>query len=318
MDKAMIKTYTETFGCRYTKAQKNKFLQELKKDMKELGYEAEEIKGKKLVSRARSYLFGNVKQIKTLIVVAYDTPEKKFWKDVVYYPMDGTRTASKTMLATYVPVLVLFALVFAGVYVIQPMLTSFAAATAMSIFMFAMTIGLVYLMLHGVHNRKNYNRNSAAVITALNIAAQLNKDERKKVGFLFTDKNKNHFLGAESSMQFLNEKGKNPNIICLDCIANGSYVRVGYNPQNRKLAADMVKYNPDKNVAIECVKLHDDMRLQSAMSFYKKAMIVSCGELDQEQNLYVMGTGTGKDTVIDETWMQLIGDMIVRYLHAQK
>lgn len=318
MDKSMIEKYTVTYGCRYTKAQKNKFLKELKQDMETLGYEAEEITGKKLISRARSYLFGNVKQIKTLIVVAYDTPEKKFWKNVVYYPMDGTKTASKTMLATYVPVLILFALVFLGVYVIQPMMTSYATATAMSFLMFAMTIALVYIMLHGIHNKHNYIRNSAAVITALEVASKLSKEERKRVGFLFTDKNKNHFLGAESSMKHLIEKGKNPNIICLDCIGNGSVIKVGYTPQNRKLAADLVKYNPEKKMELECVKLNDDMRLQSAMTFYKKAILIACGEVDQEQNLYVMGTGTGKDTVIDEKRMQMISDMLVRYLSAQK
>lgn len=318
MDKAILEKYTDTYGCRYTRAQKKKFLKALHEDLESLGYDSTKILGKKFISRAENYLFGNVKQIKTLIVIPYDTPEKKFWNKVIYYPLDGNRTASKTMMATYLPILVMFAIVFCGVYVIQPRMTTFVATTMMSIVMFALTIMLVYMMLHGVHNKKNYNRNSIAIAEAIELAKHMNKDERKKTGFLFTDKNKMNFLGAQSSMNYLLDKGKNPNMICLDCIGNGSKLQIGYIPQNRKLAVDVAKCYPEKAMTIDTIKLNDDMRMQNAMASFKKAVLISCGEMDNEGNLYVMGTGTGKDCVIQEAIADNIGEMLYQFIHTQK
>lgn len=322
MDQSVLQKYTKTFGCRFTRAQKNKFLHALHEDMNELGYESVKIPGKKGLSKAENYLFGNVKQIKTLIVVPYDTPEKKFWHKVLYYPMDGSKTASKTMAATYVPLVVLFAIIFVAVYIIQPRIqadtsTSLIINTIISIVTFALTITMVYLMLHGAKNKHNVNRNSATIAEVMRIASMLNKDERKRVGFLFTDKNKLRFIGAEASVKYLNENSKNPTIIYLDCIGKGSKTCIGFNPQNRKLATEITKSYPDKK-SLDVMKLNEDMRLQSAMSFFRKAVIISSGDMDEQGNLYVLGTGTGKDTNIDETLLDKTGDMIYTFIHTQK
>lgn len=317
MDKTVLKKYSETFGCRFTRSQKSKFLKALHEDMNALGYEATVIKGKKALTKAENYLFGNIKQVKTLIVMPYDTPERKFWHKVLYYPMDGNKTASKTMAATYVPLVVIFAFIFVAVYIVQPQTTSVVINTILSVLTFSLTIALVYMMLHGVHNKHNVNRNSATIAQAQRIATMLNKDERKRVGFLFTDKNKLRFVGAEASVNFLNEHSKNPTIIYLDCIGKGTQTRIGFNPQNRKLATEIAKSYPDKK-DIEVVKLNEEMRLQSAMSFFRKAVIISSGDVDKDGNLYVLGTGTGKDTSIDETILDKTGDMIYNYIHTQK
>lgn len=318
MNQTLLDKYTKTFGTRFTRRQKNKFLRALDEDMKPLGYEPNLIKGKHLVSRANNYLYGNSKQMKTVLVIPYDTPEKKFWPKVIYFPMDGTKTTNKTMLATYFPLVFLFILVFLGVYIIQPRLKDAWMATGVSGLMFLLTLGLVYLMLHGVHNRKNYNRNSIAIAKAVELAQRMSKDERRRTGFLFTDKNRMRFLGAESSMKYLVEKGKNPNIIVLDCIGQGSQTKIGFNPQNRKLASELSKHWPQKKQSPECCKLQPEMRMQSAMSHFKKAIIISSGEVDKNGSLYVMHTGTGKDTAVDIALVDTVGEMLYHFIHAQK
>lgn len=77
MDKQRLERYTKEYGCRYTRRQKNKFLEVLHKEMAECGYESTDIQGKRLFSRANNVLYGNVKQMKQVIVVPYDTPEKR-------------------------------------------------------------------------------------------------------------------------------------------------------------------------------------------------------------------------------------------------
>lgn len=318
MNQSNINKYTQTYGTRFTRAQKKKSIEALSEDFKALGYESTLIRGKKFISRADNYLYGNLKQMKTVIVVPYDTPERKVWHKVLYFPFDGTRTANKTMVATYVPVLILFAIIFGSLYGLQPMITSLEITTIMSLVLFALTLGLMYWMLHGIHNAHNYNRNSASILAALEIAGKLDKDERKKVGFLFTDKNKMRFLGAESSVNDFVNNGKNPNFIALDCIGLGSNVKIAYNPQNRKLANEVAKNYPDKKIMIECIKLSEEMRLQTAMTHFKKAIVISSGECDEDGNLFVLGSGTSKDTKIDETLIDNISTMVYKYLHIQK
>lgn len=95
MDKTVLEKYTKTYGTRFSRRQKKRFIEALHQDFHALGYEPTMIEGKKLLSHAHNYLYGNMKQMKTVIVVPYDTPERKFWKKVLYFPFDGTKTANQ-------------------------------------------------------------------------------------------------------------------------------------------------------------------------------------------------------------------------------
>ena len=78
MDKTVLEKYTKTYGTRFSRRQKKRFIEALHQDFHALGYEPTMIEGKKLLSHAHNYLYGNMKQMKTVIVVPYDTPERKF------------------------------------------------------------------------------------------------------------------------------------------------------------------------------------------------------------------------------------------------
>lgn len=317
MDKTLMEKYTKKFGIRFTRRQKKSFMEELQQEFASLNYASALIEGKGLLSHSYNYLFGNLKQIKTILVIPYDTPERKFWKKVRYYPFDGTRTASKTVVATYVPIFLFFVLLFAGLYGLRPLITSAKVASLLSLGLFLLTVILMYWMLHGFHNAHNANRNSASIAAAIDIARSLSKDERKKIGFLFTDKNKMRYTGAAAAAKDLADAGKNPTLICLDCIGVGDTLQIGFNPQNRKLANEIAKYHPVKK-HIETVKLSEEMRAQHAMAHFKKAVVISCGELDEDGCLCVYGTGTSKDDHVDMDVLDANVMMIKAYLHNQK
>ena len=125
------------------------------------------------------------------------------------------------------------------------------------------------------------------------------------------------YIGAEAAAKDLANAGKNPTLICLDCIGKGDTVRIGFNPQNRKLANEIAKYHPKKK-AIDVIKLSEDMRTQSAMAYFKKAVVIACGELDDAGSLCVYGTGTGKDKHVDLETLDGNITMVKEYLHNQK
>lgn len=319
MNQELFEKYTQTYGKRFTRNQKHRFEKALSEDMQKAGYEKTIIKGSKmLVMRAEDFFYGNRKRMKTVIVVPYDTPEKKFWHKVFYFPFDGTKTMNKTLVATYVPIILLYVFILLGLYVGGNFLTSATMASVMSFLMFVLVLLLIYLMIHGIGNKHNVNRNSSAVAAAVELAQSLDKDERQRVAFLFTDKNKSSFLGARCADEDFAKEGKNPNIICLDCIGTGAVTMMGYNPQNRKLAMEIAKYYPVKGKNIDAVKLDEAMRTQTAMSYFRKAIVIASGELDEENRLYVMGTGTGKDKYADVTHITHIIEMLKAYLKNQK
>lgn len=313
MNENRIEKYTKTFGTRFTLRQKSRFTDELTKEFSDLGYEMKTIEGRKWLNKAKDLFYGNLKTAKTVIVMPYDTPEKKFWHKVFYFPFDGTKTANKTMAATFVPIVLVYAVILLFVFFGGKLVTDPAVSSILSVVMFALLLFLVYFMMHGIRNTQNFNRNSASIIAALDIAEKLSKDERKKVAFLFTDKNKSRFLGADIAGKEFKEAGKNPNVIYLDCIATGSVIQVGYKPQNRKFAQEVIKSDPLKK-NIEVVKIAEDMQFQSPMALFDKAIFISYGELDDEGRLYVLGTCTRKDNVIESDKVDRIAQMVVNYL----
>lgn len=315
MNRTLFEKYTKNYGTRFSKAQKKKFMGALIDDMNEIGYESTVMKGKKLIFKAENYFFGSLKNMKTVIVVPYDTPEKKFWNKVLYFPFDGTKTVNKTVVATYAPVVVLYLFIFVGLWLGNSFVTSLPISTMISLFMFLLVIFLVYLMMHGLSNRNNYNRNTIAIVEALELAKRLDKDEKKKIAFLFTDMNRARFLGPQTVEKDFNEASKNPNIIVLDCIGKGKETKIAFNPQNRKLAGEIAKCYPDKKTQIEVVKLEQNMRLQNAMSFYKKAVVIASGDVDKDGSLFVLGSGTNKDVEVDEEKADRVQEMLYRYLH---
>ena len=92
-------------------------------------------------------------------------------------------------------------------------------------------------MTIGIANRNNYNRYSLSVATAIELAQKLGKDEKRKVGFLFTDKNKTRDYGAQLAVDKFIQENKNPDFICIDCIGEGSVIQIGYINITKKILA---------------------------------------------------------------------------------
>lgn len=316
MNQSIFDRYTKNVGTRFYRFQKHKFENALTKDMEEAGYEKTVFEGKKmLVMKAEDYFYGNLKRMKTVIVVPYDTPERKFWHKVLYFPFDGTKTMNKTFAATYMPIILLYIAILLVVYATGKLITSPKVASMISLLMFLFVFFLVYFMLHGFANHKNVNRNSSAIVAAVQLAKQLNKDERQRVAFLFTDKNKGSYLGAKIANDRFEKEGKNPNIICLDCIGTGPVTKVSFNPGNRRFAVEVANEYKEK---IETVKVDDMMRIQTPMINFRKAIMIASGEVDENNRLYVLGTGTRKDKVADAKHIDEITDMLYSYVQKQK
>ena len=176
---------------------------------------------------------------------------------------------------------------------------------------------LVYMMLKGFACHYNSNRNSASIVAALEIAKQLKPGEKSKVAFVFTDKNKNAHHGAKILAEHLVQENRNPNIIFLDCLGVGNVTSIAYTPQNRKLAADLAKGFQLNDEQVDIVKMDGDKTVQTMVQYFRKAVLISSGELDEEHSLVVKNSATNKDKYVDETRIQAIIEMICTYIHKE-
>ena len=69
----MENKYSKEFGVRFSWTQKSKFLKEIEKDLKELGYESS-IHSKRIrFSKVRNLIVGNLKSAKKIVIVPYDS-----------------------------------------------------------------------------------------------------------------------------------------------------------------------------------------------------------------------------------------------------
>lgn len=313
MDQTVFKKYSETFGARFTKRQKNNFQAALIEDFKELGYDHQIVKGRRLLSRANNLVFGNIKHVKHVIAVPYDTPQKVFWPKSYYFPMDGMATSNKNLLPVFGPVLFLYLILLAFMYGFEGFGTDVPSIKFAMTVIILLVILLFYLMLHGITNKKNYNRNSAGIVAALEIAKTLSKDQKRTTVFLFLDANKTRHLGASVAAEDFLKQSKNPTIIVLNTFAHGSTMQIGYNPQNKKLAQELNKVFPNSK-RLKTVELTNEMRNSSPMEHFAKAVTIGAGELDKKGRLCVMGTGTNKDCVVDEEHMDHVIHMVSEFL----
>lgn len=316
MDTQLIEKYTKTYGKRFGIMQKKKAAQQLIKDMEQYDYPCEVMKKRKGLSHCTNYFFGDKANVKTIIAIPFDTPERKFWYRTKYFPLDGTLSNKKNTLPTYGPIMLVYLIVLLALTLFGKYLKGTAYANYATTALFLFILFMAYALLQGFGNKHNVNRNSASILMALRLASSLQKDEKREVGFLFLDANRGNYLGADSASKTIEEEWhKSVEVILLNCISVGKDLVIGYNPANRKRAQEVLKYHPEKK-ELPLIKLSDTMLAYSAMFFFKRAIIISSGELEDD-GLLVKNTGTSKDKEMNEERMEEIYQMILGFLKSR-
>lgn len=316
MDQTIFKKYSETYGARFTRRQKKAFSQALIEDFETLGYPHEVVSGKHLFSRANNLVFGNLKHAKNVIAVPYDTPQKVYWPKSYFFPLDGMATSNKSLIPVFGPVLVLYLILLALMYGMDGFVSDVQGVKVAMSVIILLVIFLFYMMLHGITNKHNANRNSASIAAAYEIAKSLDKEQRRTTVFLFVDHNKTRHFGAKVAAEDFLKQSKNPNVIVLNTFAKGSQIQIGYNPQNKKLAQEINKSRPNSK-RLKLIALSDEMRGSSPMEHFAKAVSIGAGEIDKKGRLCVMGTGTSKDKEIDEENVDQIIALLCAYLQQK-
>lgn len=307
----MGRKYIDSFSVRHGMLAKNKFLKEIKNDVEALGYETNMYEKRMRLSKVRHLIVGNIKNAKKLVIVPYDTPTQVFWPKYKYYPMDGDMQLQKQFLPTFVPMIVGYVGLLALVYIFPDLLgeTFKVPLYYFSIFYFMFLLAFIVL---GFANKNNVNRNSASICMALDLMEKLDVRKRKETAFVFMDSYIMKGYGGQVLASYLESVQKNPMKICLNCIACGEEVCVGFSKGMRKDAQTLAKaYKGNKKIQTKTIQ--DAQKMHTPFDSLNDVINVSCGSFEEE-NFVVYNTASKKDTYLEEENYTAILEMMIAYL----
>ena len=304
----------DTYGCRFYSFQKQKFIHALTEEFEALSMPVQSFSRKRFkLFSVNDYVYGNLKSAKTIFVVPYDTPDKCLWFKNTYYINNGTKNQSSSMFQTFGPILIFYLLFVVLLYVLPMYFPGIEAQIFFTSICFVLMALILTSLTKGFPNRKNYNRNSSAIITAIELAKSLSKEDLKKTAFAFTDANKSIYMGdmiLKDELSFLN---RNPLVVHLNCLGEGDCIQIGYTPTNRKLANELGKQYKGE-ATLEIIELKDENRQNYALAHYKKAVQVCAGFKNDKGYLVNHNTQSNKDHQLDEKLVDSMIEMLKRYI----
>ncbi|MEG0076534.1 hypothetical protein [Anaerorhabdus sp.] len=308
----LIIKYAIGFPKRYSRQQKNTFINEIGKDFQACGYRVNGAAAKKKGGVSMNLHVGDVGHAKTLVVVNYDTPQHNYGNPMKYYPFNGPSTFASSFLPIYAPT-ILGALITLWLVVSFIPKLDFQTNLLYSVFIVAILMIVMvgsFIMTKGVANKTNFNRNTSGVVAALKLAEELEDNQRNQVAFVLTDNGCTNHNGDYMLREALPKTIDERLVIMLDCVGNGSDFVIGYKEDTKKEAADLATCFKNKPKRKLCNK--EELRYTS-FSFYKKGLLISKGNFIKEE-LVVENTSTSKDIVCDVDSIDEVVKAIKKYI----
>ena len=298
----------ERCPIRFGGRRKQRFLKELDPIFEEAGYPSHTLEKRGFRGKTRNQIYAFEKTAKLYIAIPYDTPERLFWHKSEYYPLDGNRSLNKNMLATYVPALLFYALILLFVMLVTPQVDDLILQVIANLAVLGATLLLMWLLFHGVANRHNANRNSSAVIAAVDFMRTLDREQKRRIGFVFVDRCDRRCPGAELLASYFEKQKKNPDIIWLNCVGDGNTLGIGYRTHGKRLASSL---NAGKKpVTGMLFDMNGNRCLQTVMNYFDKGVMIAAGTVDAKGSLLVRNTQLSKDRQIDESMIAAVCELL--------
>lgn len=305
--------YGIALGRRYSQKQKQKFLIAIGQEFTQLGYSVKYANDEKKGSNHSIDLFiGNLAEADTIICTHYDTGSHIIWPNYHYYPLYGEKTMKNYRNVTLIPAMISTVLVVGLIYLVMYLLpfTGNAKPIFLAVSVFLGLLGISYLST-GFGNKYNLNKNTASILSILEVARNLSEEDRKNIAFVLLDHGTGDNMGAQMIRQALPTTMDKRLFVYLDCIGRGENIVIGHK-SNLAINAKRLKdnYKGEKNITLlEC----DAKRLTfTPTHFFTRAITVTCGNFDENKELFVDHINTGKDNFIEPENITEVANMIVR------
>ena len=308
----LILKYTLGTRERFSRIQKNFFINEMGNDFKNLGYSVKVITGNQKKRKGYNLVVGDLENASTIIHAYYDTPSHYFGNPAKYHPFNGPSTFASAFLPSITPLIICSVIAF---YIFFTQVPNFDFTNRplfsyfYSVLLFIMLIVPTYMM-NGVANKVNSNRNTSGCVAALKTAEVLSEEQRKKVAFVLTDYGCSHHTGDYILRNAIPDSIDKKLVILLDCVGNGTKFAVGYKEGFKELATKLANCFENSAFKVNCPP--ENLRYTS-FSFYPKSLLIS-KIVEHKNSLIVENTSTKNDIYCHEEDIDAVANALKDFI----
>ncbi|MDD5793134.1 MAG: hypothetical protein PUD22_11195 [Erysipelotrichaceae bacterium] len=308
--KELLISMASEFGRRHTISQKKRFTSFYKAQLKAIGYTVKELKDN--AKKMSNYLLiGDMKYAKTIFLAGYDTSTKSIIPGYKHYPLNNEKNGRMVFLESLARAIVAIGLLLLDLLVIIK-LPFIEGNVFLTILADALTIVIVALMMLGIPNNYNYERNTAALTLLYDLAYEVH--DNKKCAIALVDNTSDNTMGYRYMESMLKDY-RNKNILILDSIAYGEKLYLVYDEKMATEAKKILSYLTDLEVYDLPLK-HSDA-IKSPLYFYQKSLLLTSGTYNGKE-IVVKNVRSSRDSNVDVDRMEKLRDGLARYVNGEK
>lgn len=296
------------FPIRKSGKQKKSFRDAVQSYVKDLGYESTVEKGS---FGSRNIVIGDPEKAKYLVTAHYDTPAGMIVPNLI--------TPCNFVTFILYQILVVF-VVFLPAILVAYLVDLLTDNFDLAYFVWLVLLwGDIVLMMVGPANRSNANDNTSGVVTVLEIARALPVELREKVCFVLFDLEEAGLIGSASYRSAHKKASKNQIVLNLDCVGDGDEIVLF---PGAKMRRDKEKMQWLRGCTGSCGEKSVAIR-EKGFSYYPSdqanfPMGVGIAALLRSKwaGLYLDKIHTRKDTVLEETNVNVLRDCLIKLISA--
>ena len=287
-------------GRRYRTSEKELFLSQVIEMAKKQGWSHQFQTKHSRYLKICNLVIGDLNKADTVVVCAYDTPQKAAYSGFKYYPFNPSFNAkeeTKNLALQLIGAMLCFSVVLMQLKIFFSYSGYLKALALAGIVVFAFN-GYKWLRPSG--NQMNFSRNSAAVASILKLMETV---KNRKTAFVFLDQNCASYEGAKLLKEHLHAHQL---VLILDNLASGEKTVVAH--KNTTDPGSLVKEGwIDKE--------YDDTA--NMLAIFNRSIMISCGSIQNKQ-FVVKNTGTKKDVEVNMERLVQITEAIKEKLEETK
>ncbi len=293
---------------RRSEEQKTAFIAEVTEYVQKLGYTVIVESGQK---KERNIVIGDPEKAKYLVTAHYDTPATSLFPNLLFPQNFGFFYLYQIgVILGYMLIALLCAL---------PVMLLTKNETASFLTWYVVYMALAMMGRWGPANKNNYNDNTSGVVTVLEILSALPQNYRQQVCFVLFDQEEKGLVGSKEYRKKHKEQTENQIVLNLDCVGDG----------------DILQFEPVKTAQTEeilgeiskvCTKVgNKELRLakgkftgSSDQKSFPKGIGIKALRYKKGVGYYCGRIHTNRDTVLDETNINILRDALIAIITADK
>lgn len=310
-----LDTLLEKYQIRKTKDQKTAFLAWAQEEIKNMGYECRVEEYEKDVFKCRNLIVGNPEEAKVIYTAHYDTQPVMPLPNMVF-----PKNTLATLGAQLPIILIMFALCFAGVFVVNRLvpadtMLSFLLTEGWLMLSLVLFLGLLFF---GPANKHTANDNTSGTACLMEMMAQMPEESRKHAAFIFFDQEERGKIGSLEFAKKYPQLKAEGYVMNLDCIGDGNHMMIvtpKKTPDEELTALEQAFSGNDAFITEAITAKHANYN--SDQRSFKRGYAIAALHLHPTFGLHLKRIHTKRDTICEKANLQYVIDGCLKLLNQK-